>query len=583
MAKVSFETEAVKKAFWHSTSHILADAVKRLWPDVKLGIGPAIEEGFYYDFDKRDPFTEKDLAKIEKEMQKIIKANLKFEQIFLPRKEAEKFLAKEPYKLDLLKEIPDKQISFYKHGKFQDLCKGPLIKSTGQIGAFKLLNTAAAYWRGDPKKPVLQRIYGISFPTQKELDAFLKKREEAEARDHVKIGRQLDLFNVYSETVGPGLPIWHPKGAIIRNIIQDFWRAEHAKRGYQYVFTPHLGNVQLWKTSGHWVFYKDNMYPPMKVDNIDYLLKPMSCPFHVQIYKFRPRSYKELPIRYCELATVYRPELGGALHGLVRVRSITQDDAHIFCSLDQLETEIKSVLEFGLWMLEQFGFKNYIVELSLRDPKNKTKYLGSDEIWAMAERALTSVLEKRKLKYTPMLGEAAFYGPKIDVHLLDALGRKWQCLTIQVDFNFPEKFDLNYTGQDGKEHRIVLLHRTLLGAIERFTGILIEHYAGAFPVWLAPIQVKLLSFTDRNIPHAKKVEQQLREAGLRVETDYENNTVDYKVRQAEMEKVPYIIVIGDKEEKANTLAVRPRGQKPKFGVKIEDFIKQIKEEIEKKI
>ncbi|MEM2873845.1 MAG: threonine--tRNA ligase [Candidatus Nanoarchaeia archaeon] len=371
------------------------------------------------------------------------------------------------------------------------------------------------------------------------------------------------------------------KGAIIRRVIEDFWKTEHDKRGYQYVFTPHIGKIDLWKTSGHWVFYKANMYPPMKVDEIDYLLKPMSCPFHIQIYKFKPRSYRELPIRYCELATVYRPEFGGALHGLVRVRSITQDDAHIFCSLDQLEGEIKSVLEFGLWMLEQFGFKNYIIELSLRGPE-KEKYLGSEEIWKRAETALTSVLDKKKIKYTKMPGEAAFYGPKIDVHGLDALNRKWQCLTIQLDFNLPEKFDLNYIGADNKLHRVVMIHRTLLGAIERFTGILIENYGGAFPTWLAPVQVKLLTFADRNLNYAQKVEKQLRNAGLRVETDYSSNTVEYKVRQAEIEKVPYILVAGDKEEKSDTIAVRPRGGKVKFGIKINDFIKDLQKEIEAK-
>ena len=579
--KFKFETEEDKKAFWHSTSHVLADAVKRLWPDVKLGIGPAIDSGFYYDFDKKEPFTQEDLRKIEAEMKKIIKENLEFKQVLLSRDEAKKLLKNEPYKLDLLKEIPEEKVSFYQHGKFIDLCKGPVIKSTGQIGAVKLLSIASAYWRGDPKQPMLQRIYGISFPTEKELADYLKRREEAEKRDHSKLGPQLELFQIFPESIGSGLPIFLPKGAILRRIIEDFWKAEHEKRGYQFLYTMHIGRKSLWIRSGHWAMYKDSMYPPVKIDEEEYLLKPMNCPFHIHAFLSKPRSYRELPIKYCELATVYRYEASGALHGLTRVRGFTQDDGHIFCSPDQIKNVLAETIDFNLYMLKAFGFKDEEIKarLSLRDPKSE-KYLGDAKIWEIAESALREILKEKGMKYHEGIGEAAFYGPKIDFLIEDVLGREWQCGTAQLDFNLPEKFNLTYKGADNAEHRIVMIHRAFLGSIERFMGLLIEKYGGAFPVWLAPVQVKILSFTDRNIPYAKKVEQQLREAGIRVESNYDPETVEYKVRQAEVvEKAPYIVVCGDKEEKANTLAVRPRGQKPKFGVKIEDFIEQIKEEI----
>jgi len=568
-------------AFWHSTSHIMADAVKRLWPNVKLAIGPAIEEGFYYDFDKKEPFTPEDLEKIEKEMQKIVKENSEFKQIFLERKEAEKLLKNEPYKLELLKEIPDKKVSFYQHGKFTDLCSGPLVKSTGQINALKLLRIAGAYWKGDSSRIMLQRIYGISFSSKQELDEFLKQREEAEKRDHSRLGRELELFGVFPD-VGSGLVHWLPKGAAIRQVIEDFWKTEHRKAGYQYVYTPHIGKIGLWKTSGHWQFYKDYLYPPMKLDEEDFLVKPMNCPFHVQIYKMKQRSYKELPIKFCELGTVYRRELSGTLHGLTRVRGFTQDDAHIFCTPKQLGSEINNVLDFSLYMLKSFGFKEYNIELAVRDPKNKEKYLGSDEIWKIAEQALESALKKHKLDYKRAEGEAVFYGPKIDIKLVDSIGRAWQCSTIQVDFNFPEKFDLTYIGEDNQKHRVVMVHRALLGSLERFFGILIENYAGNFPAWLAPVQVKILTITDNNTNYSRKIENQLKDTGLRVETDYEATTVQLKIRNAQLEKVPYMIVIGDKEEKSGTLAVRTRDGKVKYGVKPEDFLKEICREIELK-
>ncbi|MGB9675115.1 MAG: threonine--tRNA ligase [Candidatus Nanoarchaeia archaeon] len=576
--KAKFETKEEKQTFWHSSAHVLADAVKRLWPNVKLCIGPAVDEGFYYDFDKKEPFTQEDLKKIEEEMTKIITANLEFKQVLLSKKEAEALLKDEPYKLELLKEIPEEKVSFYQHGKFIDLCRGPHIQSTGQIGAIKLLNTASAYWRGDPKKPILQRIYGISFPTKEELEQFLKKREEAAARDHAKLGPQLELFQIFPESIGSGLPIFLPKGALLRRIIEDYWKAEHEKRGYLPLWTPHIGKKTLWIKSGHWAMYSDSMYAPIKIDEDEYLLKPMNCPFHIHAYLSKPRSYKELPIKYYELATVYRAEASGALHGLTRVRGITQDDHHIFCSPDQIKDVFTELIDFGLSILHAFGFekKEMKVRLSLKDPKSE-KYLGDAVIWDKAENALREILKERNMNYYEGIGEAAFYGPKIDVLFEDALGREWQCFTAQLDFNLPQRFDLTYTGADNAPHRPVIIHSAFFGSIERFMSLLIEKYVGAFPVWLAPVQVKILSFTDRNVNYAKSVEKCLREAGLRVEVNYEPETVEYKVREAELQKIPAIIVCGDKEEKNQTIAVRWRGtNKVQFGVKVEDFIKKMK-------
>lgn len=572
--------EANFEAFWHSTSHVLADAVKKLRPNAKLAIGPSIEQGFYYDFDT-EPFTQEDIENIEQEMSKIIKQDLEFRRIFLKRKEAEKLLASEPYKLELLKEIKGDKISFYQHGSFIDLCAGLHIKRTSQIKAFKLLNTAGAYWRGDASKPMLQRIYGISFPSSEQLKEFLIKKEEAEKRDHVKLGKELNLFAIYP-AIGSGLPIWTPKGAMIRSIIEEFWIKEHRKKGYQQVYTPHIGKLTLWKTSGHWEFYKDYLYPPMKLENEDFLIKPMNCPFHVHIYKSEQRSYKELPIKYCELGTVYRKELSGALHGLTRVRGFTQDDAHVICTPEQLEEEIEKLIDIVFFFLKIFGFKDFKADLSVRDPKNKAKYLGPDKMWNLAEKTLEKALKSKKLKYRRAEGEAVFYGPKIDIKLFDSLGREHQCSTIQIDFNLPEKFNLEYVGEDNSKHRAVMIHRAMLGSLERFFGILIEHYAGAFPLWLSPIQVKLLTLTDDNIKYAKKIEQQLKEAEIRVETDFSPATIQSKIRNAQLEKVPFTIVIGEKEEKAGTLAIRTRDNKVKYGIKTEDFLKQIKKEIGEK-
>lgn len=582
MAKCKFDSKEEKQAYWHATSHIMADAVKKLFPDVKLGIGPAIDEGFYYDFEKKVPFTEEDLAKIEKEMQKIIKENNKYERVYFPRKEAEKFLAKEPYKLDLLKEIPDKKVSFYKHGKFQDLCAGPLIESTGQIGAVKLLRTAGAYWRGDAKGPQLQRIYGVSFPSQKELDECLKGIENAEKNNHIVIGKKLGLFSNFPDIVGSGLPIILPKGATVRRILERFIEDEELKRGYQRVYTPDFAKEALYEISGHLPYYADSMYPTMKVGEDKFRLKPTTCPLHCMVFKSAPRSYRDLPLRIAELAKQYRLEKSGALAGLQRVSHFTLADSHIFCTEEQAKQEVKGAFELLSYCAGVLGLKNWWARLSLRD-KDNAKYIKNDELWEKSTKLLRGCLDEMKIKYFEAEGEAAFYGPKIDIQMKNIYGKEDTILTVQVDYMLPERFKLEYIGEDNKIHRPVMVHRSSIGAIERTIAFLIENYAGAFPCWLAPVQVKLLSFTDRNIPHAKKIEEQFVDAGLRVETDYENDTVDKKVRNAELEKVPYIIVIGDKEEKNNSIAVRPRGQKPKFGIKVGDFIKQIKEEIEKKI
>ncbi|MEM4248547.1 MAG: threonine--tRNA ligase [Candidatus Nanoarchaeia archaeon] len=580
MAKAPFVSENDKKAFWHATSHVLADAVKRLWPDVKLGIGPAIDEGFYYDFDKKTPFTPDDLTKIEAEMKKIIKENLKYERVFLTRKEAEKLLAKEPYKLDLLKEIKDKKISFARHGKFIDLCNSPLVQYTSQINSFKLLNTAAAYWRGDSKKPVLQRIYGISFPNKEMLDNFLKKREEAEKRDHRKLGPQLGLF-FFHETA-PGMPYWMPKGMIVLNELIKFWREEHAKRGYKEMSSPILNKKELWEASGHWEHYKDNMFLADMGKGEIYGLKAMNCPNAMLAFASKTRSYKDLPLRLSDTDVLHRYEASGAVLGLLRVRAFRQDDSHNYVTEEQIESEYDEI--FKIIELFYGVFKiPYRFRLSLKK-KGSKEFMGDEKTWEKAENILRKILDKKvgKGKYEVAEGEGAFYGPKIDILMTDALGREWQTGTVQLDFQQPKRFNLKYIDRDNKEKMPICIHRTIYGSLERFMGILIENCAGAFPVWLAPVQVRLLTFTDRNQKYAEKIEKELVAAGLRVETDYENNTVEYKVRQAELEKIPYILVVGDKEEKAGTIAVRPRGGKVRFGVKIGDFIKDVKKEIDAK-
>ena len=540
----------------HSAAHIMAEAVKDLFPTAKVTIGPSIENGFYYDFDYERPFTPDDLEKIEARMQESVARDHPFVREELSREDAKKLFLdmNETYKLEILDEIPEKTVTIYRHGNFVDLCRGPHIPSTGYLKAFKLTSVAGAYWRGDENKPMLQRIYGTAFANPKDLKKYLARLEEAKKRDHRKLGPQLDLFS-FSEEAGPGMPIFHPKGALVRAILEDFERKEHLKRGYQIVQGPQLLRRELWEKSGHYDNYRENMYFT-EIDDQAYGLKPMNCLAHMLIYKSRMRSYRDLPIRYFELGTVHRHEKSGVLHGLLRVRQFTQDDAHIICRPDQLQDEIRGVLQFVQDIMQLFGFE-YEMEISTRPEKS----IGSDEDWDRATSALTQALDSLGLNYDICPGDGAFYGPKIDVKLKDALGRKWQCATIQCDFTLPERFDLVYIGEDGEKHRPVMLHRVVLGAIERFLGVLIEHYAGAFPTWLAPVQARILTITDAHKPYAEKCYQQLREAGIRVELDVRNEKLGYKVREAQLEKIPYMLIAGEKEIEQSSLNVRLRGGK----------------------
>jgi len=561
----------------HTSSHILAQAVKRLYPDAKLGIGPAIEDGFYYDFYVDKPFTPDDLVRIEEEMKKIVDADYKLERFTLQKEDAIKFLEEldEPFKIELAREI-DGEISFYRQGEFVDMCAGPHIESTGGVKYFKLLSTSGAYWRGDEHNPMMQRIYGTSFYTKEELDNYLSFLEEAKKRDHRILGRELDLYSTHEE-VGPGLIMWHPNGAIIRNTIEDLWRKEHLKHGYKLVYTPHIASEKIYQISGHLENYAESMYAPIQIDTARYRLKPMNCPGHILIYKTKQRSYRDLPIRYAELGTVYRYERIGTLHGMLRVRGFTQDDAHIFCREDQLLDEIRGVIRFMDFFMKTFRYE-YKPYLSTRPEK----YIGTDEIWDMATKALKEALRLEGMDYELDEGGGVFYGPKIDIKLIDALGREWQGPTIQVDFNLPERFDVNYTGSDGKEHRVVMIHRTVLGSMERFVGGLIEHYAGKFPLWLAPVQVVVIPISDRHNERAIEVKDRLFENNIRVELDDRNEKVNYKVREAIVKKVPYIIVIGDREVEDNTLSVRTIS-KDLGSFSLESFIDRVKEEIEKKL
>lgn len=538
----------------HSASHVMADVVTKMYPNVKLAIGPPTDDGFYYDFMVAEPFKEEDLEAIEKKMREVIAGDHTFEYAEYPREEMLEKNASEPLKLEIINGIPeDEAISTYTHGDFEDLCAGPHVESTGKIPAFKLLSVAGAYWRGDEKRPMLQRIYGTAFETQEALDEYLERLEEARRRDHRVLGRELDLFSIHEET-GPGLIIWHPKGARIRGIVEDYWKEEHYKAGYDLVYTPHIGRSTLWETSGHLDFYKDNMYAPMEMDGQDYYLKPMNCPFHIMYYKTAMRSYRDLPMRIGELGSVYRYERGGVLHGLLRVRGMTQDDAHIFCRPDQLVEEVNGVLDLDFKLLETFGFKDLEVMLSTKPEKA----VGDPERWEFAIDSLKQTLEGRGVPYEIDEGGGAFYGPKIDVHIRDAIGRLWQCTTVQFDFNLPERFGLTYIGDDGQEHQPYMVHRALLGSIERFMGVLIEHYGGAFPTWLAPVQATVIPIADRHIDYANKVKSQLTEAGLRVEVDARNERMNAKIREAQIQKVPYMLVVGDREAEANAVAVRLR-------------------------
>ncbi len=563
----------------HSASHIMAQAVLHFFPDAKYTIGPAIENGFYYDFDLDHTFTPEDLEKIESEMKKIVKENYPFERRVLSKKEAENFFRSkgQTYKLEILSEIPDDTVSIYTQGDFTDLCRGPHIPSTGYLKNFKLLSVAGAYWRGDEKNKMLQRIYGTAFATKNGLKKYLHFLDEAKKRDHRKLGKELDLFSI-NENVGPGLILWHPKGAVIRMVIEDFWKKEHIKRGYQFLYTPHIARVDLWKISGHWDFYRENMFSPMEVDKGQYMVKPMNCPFHIMVYKSRMRSYRDLPIRYAELGTVYRYEKSGVLHGLLRVRGFTQDDAHLFVTPEQLEDEIIGVLDFTKFMIETFGFDKYNIYLSTRPEK----YVGSLEHWELATNALKVAVEKLGLPYKIDPGEGVFYGPKIDVKLVDALGREWQGPTVQVDFNLPERFDVTYIGKDGNPHRPIMLHRVVLGSMERFFGTLIEQYAGAFPTWLAPVQVKIVPISENQLEYAKKVYDELFSNDIRVELDSRNEKMNAKVRDAEKEKIPYVLVIGQREVENGTVSVRKRHKGNLGPVKFNEFVDMIKEEVKNK-
>ncbi len=574
MAKIDWKRQGDRERLWHSTSHVLAAAVKQLYPNAKLAIGPAIEEGFYYDFDVSKPFKPEDLAKIEKEMNAIIKKNDKFVHKEISKKEALKLFKGRPYKIELINELPGSKVLIYTNGKFTDLCKGPHIESTGQIGAIKLLRVSGAYWRGSEKNKVLQRIYGISFPDKKMLRKWLHLREEAEKRNHIKLGKELDLFSMHPEA--PGSVFIHPKGMVIWNELLRFWREEHKKAGYQEVHTPIILKKELWEKSGHWDHYKENMYFT-QIDNEDFSVKPMNCPGGILVYKTRRHSYRDLPLRIAELGVVHRHELSGVLNGLFRVRKFMQDDAHIYCTEEQVEKEIFAVLDLVDRIYKAFGFE-YEVELSTRPIKRA----GSDKMWDKAEAALKRALQKRKMKYVIDEGEGVFYGPKIDVKIRDSLGRKWQCATIQLDFVMPEKFDLSYVGKDDKMHRPVMIHRVIYGSLERFFGILIEHFGGAFPLWLSPKQVSLIPIADRHLKYAEKVKMELEEGELRVLLDARQESVSAKVRDAQMMKTPYIIVVGDREQKQGTVTVRLRNGKVIGAMKAGKFKERLLKEREGK-
>ncbi|MGB9641847.1 MAG: threonine--tRNA ligase [Candidatus Ratteibacteria bacterium] len=561
------------EALRHTASHILAQAVKRLYPDTKLCIGPAIENGFYYDFYRKEPFTPQDLENITSEMKNIVKENLPVERIECDRKKAEEILKNEPFKLEILSEIQAEKVSFYKQGEFIDLCAGPHVSSTGKVKHFKLTGVSSAYWRGDEKRESLQRIYGVCFPEKEQLDQYLLTIEEAKKRDHRILGPALGLFSLQPD-FGPGLVYWHPAGATVRKIIEDFWRETHLERGYQLLYTPHIASISLWEKSGHLSFYRENMYPPMDMgQGISYQLKPMNCPFHILIYQTTLHSYKEFPIRWAELGTVYRYEKDGVLHGVLRVRGFTQDDAHIFCRPDQIESEVVEVLELVMFFLSKFGFTEYEIYLSTRPDK----FVGSVENWEKATQALENALKKKNLEYQIDPGEGVFYGPKIDLKIRDCLKRTWQCSTIQVDFNIPERFGLKYVNQENKFERPIMIHRAVMGSLERFFGILIEHYSGNFPLWLAPVQVKILTVADRFIPYGEQVAQLCRENKIRAGLDMSQESLNKKIHMAENEKVPVIVIVGEKEQSTETVAVRLHKKGMKGILPLEEFVRKLKE------
>ncbi|HPI72246.1 MAG TPA: threonine--tRNA ligase [bacterium] len=559
--------------FWHSSAHVMAHAIKSLFPQAKFAFGPPVEDGFYYDVDIARPLTPEDLQAIEKKMAEIVKADLPFVREDLDKAEALKLFKSlgETYKLEQIERLNEPP-SIYREGDFVDLCRGPHLPSTGAVKYFKLLSVAGAYWLGDEKNPMLQRVYGVAFSKKAQLDEYLLRLEEAKKRDHRRLGKELDLYSI-NEEIGAGLILWHPKGAFIRYKIEEFWKQEHLKAGYEFVNTPHIARANLWSTSGHLDFFHENMFSPMVVDEVEYLIKPMNCPFHLQIYKNSMRSYRDLPLRWAELGTVYRYERSGVLHGLLRVRGFTQDDAHLICRPDQLDAEISRVLDFCLYMLRSFGFESYDVYLSTR-PANA---VGTVENWQIATEALKNALERAQVEYQVDPGEGVFYGPKIDIKIRDRLGRTWQCSTIQVDFNEPERFDITYIGQDGNRHRPIMLHRALLGSLERFFGVLIEHYAGAFPLWLAPVQAIVLPITEKQAEYGRTVFETLHQQGLRVQLDDRSEKVGYKIREAETQKIPYMLVLGQKEVDTNTVSLRKHKEGDCGVHSVQSVVDEIKE------
>jgi threonyl-tRNA synthetase len=569
------------EVYRHSTAHLLAAAVTELFPDAHPGIGPATESGFYYDFYREKSFTEEDLAKIEAKMRELQKADLPYERVHYPKEEGKKLFDQmgEFLKCQLIEEKAEPVFSAYRTGKFLDFCRGPHIPSTGRIKAFKVLSLAGAHWKGDEKSHPMQRIYGTAFFSTKDLDEYLHKLEEAKKRDHRRLGKELELFSIQDDA-GPGLIFWHPKGGRVRTIIEDWLREELLKRGYDLVYTPHTMRLHLWETSGHTDFYRENMFGPMDVENDQYQLKPMNCPGHILIYQSRRRSYRELPLRFAELGTVYRYERSGVLHGLMRVRGFTQDDAHIFCTPEQLEAEVEACVEFAFALLKTFGFDRYEVELSARDPEHPEHYAGTEEEWKLAEDALTSTLHRMKIPYKLMPGEAVFYGPKIDVKLVDAIGRPWQLTTVQFDFNLPRRFGLEYVGPDGHPKTPVMVHRALFGSIERFFGVLIEHYTGAFPVWLAPVQAVVLPISEKHAEYARQVVADLRAAGIRVQLDDRNEKLNARIRDAQLQKVPFMLVAGDREVQAKAVAVRRRDTGDAGSQPVAEFIPYLRQLID---
>jgi threonyl-tRNA synthetase len=578
VAPVYFESPEGRKVFWHSSSHLMAQAIRRLYPDARLAIGPAIDDGFYYDIEVAKPLTDRDLPALEAAMAELIKQRIDVCHLTVSKQELAAEYEKEgnSYKVELLKDIPDEQVSVYQQAEFKDLCRGPHLPNTGLIGAVKLLSVAGAYWRGDEKGKMLQRIYGVSFPSREMLDAHLARIEEAKKRDHRKLGPALDLFTMHEEA-GAGLVFWHPKGATVRRIIEKYWIDEHLAAGYQLVVTPHIARAGLWRTSGHYDFFRENMFC-MPVENEEYVLKPMNCPGHIMIYRSGVRSYRDLPLRMGEWGTVYRNERSGVLHGALRVRGLTQDDAHIFCSEEQMEDEVFGVIELSRKILGTFGFTEFAVDLSVRDPAKKEQYMGDDRAWGLAEQSLVNALRRAKLEYTRAEGEAAFYGPKIDIKLFDSLGRQWQCPTIQFDFNMAERFNVYYMGADGQHHRAYLVHRTILGAVERFMAILIENYGGAFPTWLAPVQAVVMTITETENEYALQVLQKLTASGIRATVDLRNEKISYKIGEAERDKIPFMLVAGKREQAEGKVALRRRGKGNLGGALLETIIAQIKEE-----